>query len=179
MKMIKLILQNFAEKCERAWKKKFDEILLKYWRLSGAKACKSCRSPQELSNEYDVAKFCVDTEENEPSKVWSFGWEIRVSFDIEPFNWGRCRRKTPSVGMTSLQPLKNARRTLGVGRGFRSSGCWSAGARQRGHFRFDGELAIKNQSSTHRLWKACPHPSPRTVCEGLIGWMHLGNKDTN
>ena len=29
----------------------------------GAKACKSCSSRQELSNEYFVAKFGVDTEE--------------------------------------------------------------------------------------------------------------------
>ena len=34
----------------------------------GAKACKSCRSRQELSTEYFVAKFGVDTEENEPFK---------------------------------------------------------------------------------------------------------------
>ena len=44
-------------------------ILLKYLRLSGAKACKSCRSRQELSNEYFLAKFGVDTEGNEPYKV--------------------------------------------------------------------------------------------------------------
>ena len=30
------------------------------------KACKSCRSHQQLSNEYFLAKFGVDTEENEP-----------------------------------------------------------------------------------------------------------------
>ena len=53
--------------------KKFDENFLKYWGLSGAKACKSCRSRQELSNEYFLAKFGVDTEENEPYKVCSFG----------------------------------------------------------------------------------------------------------
>ena len=46
-----------------------DEHLLIYWSLSGAKACKSCRSRQELSNEYFLAKFGFDTEENEPSKV--------------------------------------------------------------------------------------------------------------
>ena len=49
--------------------KKFDENLLKYWGLSGAKACKSCRSRQELSNEFFFAKFGVDTAENEPLKV--------------------------------------------------------------------------------------------------------------
>ena len=37
--------------------------------LSGAKACKSCRSRQELSNEYLLAKFGFDTAENEPLKV--------------------------------------------------------------------------------------------------------------
>ncbi len=35
----------------------------------GAKACKSCRSRQELSNEYLLAKFGFDTAENEPLKV--------------------------------------------------------------------------------------------------------------
>ena len=38
------------------------------------------------SNEYFVAKFGVDTEENEPYKVCSFGWKIGVRFDIGPFN---------------------------------------------------------------------------------------------
>ena len=36
----------------------------------GAKACKSCRSRQELSNEYLLAKIGVDTAENEPLKIW-------------------------------------------------------------------------------------------------------------
>ena len=66
--------------------KNFDEFLLKYWGLSVAKACKSCRSRQELSNEYFLAKFGVDTEENEPYKVCLFGRKIRERFDIEPFN---------------------------------------------------------------------------------------------
>ena len=34
------------------------------------KGCKSDRSRQELSNEYLVAKFGFDKEENEPSQVW-------------------------------------------------------------------------------------------------------------
>ena len=41
---------------------------------------------RELSNEYFLAKFGVDTEENEPYKVCSFGSKIRERFDIEPFN---------------------------------------------------------------------------------------------
>ena len=41
--------------------KEFDENLLKYCGLSDAKACKSCRSRQELSNEYLLAKFGFDT----------------------------------------------------------------------------------------------------------------------
>ena len=52
---------KLAKKCE-----KIDENFLNYWGLSGAKACKSCRSRQELSNEYLLAKFGVDTAENEP-----------------------------------------------------------------------------------------------------------------
>ena len=76
-------LQKFAKKCE-----KIDELFLKYWGLSGAKACKSCRSRQELSNEDFLAKFGVDTEENEPYKVCSFDWKIRQRIDIEPFNQG-------------------------------------------------------------------------------------------
>ena len=37
--------------------------------LSGVKACKSCRSRQELSNEYLLAKCGFDTAENGPLKV--------------------------------------------------------------------------------------------------------------
>ena len=48
--------------------KKIDENFLKYWGLSGAKACKSCRSRQELSNEYLITEFGVDTEKTSPIK---------------------------------------------------------------------------------------------------------------
>ena len=77
-----VILQNFVKKCEQVWRK-----FLKYWDLSGAKACKSCRSRQEHSNrtyEYFLAKFGVDTAENEPDKVWSFGLSL--------IHIWRCRR---------------------------------------------------------------------------------------
>ena len=39
-----------------------------------------------LNNEYLLAKIGVDTAENEPSKVCSFGWKIGVRFGIELFN---------------------------------------------------------------------------------------------
>ena len=61
---------------------KFDEKLLKYWGLSGAKACKSCRSRQELSNEYLLAKFGFDTAENEPFQVL-----ILFHFRVMGFNF--------------------------------------------------------------------------------------------
>ena len=47
----------------------FGEIQLNFWMRSGAKVCKSCRSRQELSNEYLIAKIRFDTAENEPLKV--------------------------------------------------------------------------------------------------------------
>ena len=45
---------------------------LKYRGLSGEIACKFCRSRQELSNEYLLTKFGVDTVENEPLKSFNF-----------------------------------------------------------------------------------------------------------
>ena len=41
-------------------------FLLIFLDLSAAEVCTSCRSRQELSNEYLLAKFGVDTAENEP-----------------------------------------------------------------------------------------------------------------
>ena len=59
---------KFTRKCE-----KFDDVFLKYWGLSGAKAWKSCRSRQELSNGYLLAKIDVDTAENESSEILKCG----------------------------------------------------------------------------------------------------------
>ena len=47
----------------------FCNFLLNFGDLSGAKDCKSCRSRKMLKNDALVAKFGVDTAENEPSKV--------------------------------------------------------------------------------------------------------------
>ena len=46
------------------------------------KYVKSCRSRQELSNEYLVAKIGVDTAENEPLKVWR---KIQFNFHSPPY----------------------------------------------------------------------------------------------
>ena len=51
---------------------KFTEILQKIKNFefrSGAKVCESCRSRKMLKNDALVAKFGVDTAENEPSEV--------------------------------------------------------------------------------------------------------------
>ena len=47
------------------------EALFQVFQLDskGAKACKACRSRQELSNDYLLARFGFDTAENEPLKV--------------------------------------------------------------------------------------------------------------
>ena len=74
--------QNFAEKMQNSTQKMKEigkslfirqkMLTLFGWNqdLSGAKVRKSCRSRQELSNEYLLAKIGVDTAENEPLKVW-------------------------------------------------------------------------------------------------------------
>ena len=49
--------------------KTLDDILSKFEGLIGAKIYKSCRSRQELANEYLVAKCGFGTAENESSKV--------------------------------------------------------------------------------------------------------------
>ena len=49
--------------------KNADDFWLKFWDLSGAKVCTSCRSRQALSNEYVLVEIGVDTAENEPLKI--------------------------------------------------------------------------------------------------------------
>ena len=55
---------KLQKKCE-----KFDDIWLNFLMRSGAEVWKSCKPRQELSNEYLLANFGVDTAENEPLKV--------------------------------------------------------------------------------------------------------------
>ena len=68
--------------------KKFDDFFLKYWGLSGAKACKSCRSRQELSNEYLFATQ-VFVLLARPREVMGDGLPATAlveRFDIEPYS---------------------------------------------------------------------------------------------
>ena len=60
-------LQKFSKNA-----KKFDDFLLKFWDLNGAKDCKSCRSRKMLQNDALVVKIRVDAAENEPSNFWTF-----------------------------------------------------------------------------------------------------------
>ena len=70
-KMTKFIDQNRNEmKFHSIPAKKFDGLLLEFWGASGAKAKKSCRARKMLKNEPTLAIVAVDTEENEPLKVW-------------------------------------------------------------------------------------------------------------
>ena len=59
----------------------------------GAKACKSCRSRQELSNEYFLAKIGFDTSENEPFNFLNFS-------SLQGFNF---HRAVVSTGQTARQ----------------------------------------------------------------------------
>ena len=54
-----------------------DENLLNCWGRRGAKEYKSCRSRQELSNEYLLAKIGFDTAEHEPCKVCPIAPAVR------------------------------------------------------------------------------------------------------
>ena len=86
----------------------FDEILLKYWVLSGAKACKSCRSRQELSNEYLVAKFGVDTAENEPLKVHLIiqPWDLIFAEPPRPLDTWHSFSSEPSLKRSQRSAAK-------------------------------------------------------------------------
>ena len=69
-----ILIQNFSEKIEtfRKNSKTSDAFFFEIWRSErcksmdskGAKACTSCRSRQELSNEYFLATIGFDTAEN-------------------------------------------------------------------------------------------------------------------
>ena len=68
--MTKLVEQNeLFETIIVEIAKTLDAFLLRISGLSGEKVRESCRSGQELSNEYLLAKISLDTAENEPLKA--------------------------------------------------------------------------------------------------------------
>ena len=70
--------------------------------LLGAKACKSCRSRQELSNEYLLAQIGVDTAENEPLKVLR---KIQFIIHSTPYSGRSCRRRGRAGGRGLRTPM--------------------------------------------------------------------------
>ena len=60
--------------------------------LTGAKACTSCRSRQELSNEYLLAKIGLDTAEND---VFA---RLRVVLAAEPRAANKVRQQSRVLG---------------------------------------------------------------------------------
>ena len=82
-------------------RKNVDDFWLKFWDLSAAKVCKSCRSHQELSNEYLLAKIGVDTAENEPLKVWR-----KIQFIIHSPPYSQAARHLPSRAPGAVPRLR-------------------------------------------------------------------------
>ena len=80
-----------------------DENFLKYWGLSGAKACKSCRSRQELSNEYLLAKIGFDTAENEPFNFHNFSSLQRFNFHRAVVSVEVSKQHEARLGMRKLE----------------------------------------------------------------------------
>ena len=105
-------ITNFRKNMPAKNVKKCDENFLKYWGLSGAKACKSCRSRQELSNELDrssnedlLAKIGVDTAENEPLRDWlKIGQYLLLDAGTQ---YSITKRNLPYNSSTDLQKVCN------------------------------------------------------------------------
>ena len=74
-----------------------------------AKVCKSCRSRKELSNEYLLATFGVDTAENGPLKVCQ-KLEEQIIKNIEPCLPLQLRRLRPLPAGDVQNLLHEARR---------------------------------------------------------------------
>ena len=109
--------------------KRIDEILLKYWGLSGAKACKSSRSRQELSNEYLLVKIGVNTAENEPLEVyliikpWDLIFTVRRPAPAD-YRWQSC----PLARLSSHHLLLPSRSESSAETFFKKKKLWSANA---------------------------------------------------
>ena len=86
--------------------KKFDETFLKYWGLSGAKACKSCRSRQELSKLIPTSIYLQQSASIQPrTSLSKFGGKLNSSFirllTPEDNPVGSHKRMIPSVSEQS------------------------------------------------------------------------------
>ena len=94
----------------------------------GAKACKSCRSHPELSNEYLLAKLGSDTAENEPEYEYKI-IDIRIPYFLsgEEASGGDKRRSLRRPGRASAP----ASSVLGAFRGKRSRPRGEAGLKKR------------------------------------------------
>ena len=57
-----------------------------------------------LQNAYLGAKIGFDAEENEPSKVWWFGWKIGVQFGNESFNLGHVQPRGDPLDRALREP---------------------------------------------------------------------------
>ena len=84
--------------------------MLKFLDLSGANVCTSCRSRQELFNEYLLAKFGVDTAENEPCKVCPISLEkmnklIKLLNPLLTDRPGTAGSPSPPLGTGTLPPF--------------------------------------------------------------------------
>ena len=95
--MTKFIDQNRNEmKFHFIPAKKFDDFLLEFWGVSGAKAKKSCRARKILKNASFLAIVAVDTAENEPLKVW--GDSFHYFNPLLTANGRRQRERAPDRG---------------------------------------------------------------------------------
>ena len=80
----------------------------------GTKACESCRSRQDLSNEYLPAKFGFDTAENEPEYGYGIPL-IFVSLSFGPSNHQRGRDREDRPGRASSENVRPDRRNQDEG----------------------------------------------------------------
>ena len=120
------IAKNFENNCKRFSISNFENaktiwrMLLKYWGLSGAKTCKSCRSRQELSNEYLLAEIGVDTAEHESLKVHLIFklWDLIFTEPPRPRSalqllrlWSK-ERNDPRSGLVGFNRTANSSRPI-------------------------------------------------------------------
>ena len=109
--------------------KKFDENFLKYSGLSGAKACKSCRARQELSNEYFLANLASIQKRTSPIKFAHLaeksenGSISNLSIKVTAGPWARWTRTTSkwaAITAATADIRKAFECTLGISAAYRA-----------------------------------------------------------